>query len=59
MLTLGMTIPDNTGEFKSRSWRGVVDTTLCDKCFVSDLFQIGGFLQVLQFPPSKKLTVTI
>jgi hypothetical protein len=29
-----------------RSWRDVLDTTLCDK-FVSDLRQVGGFLQVL------------
>jgi hypothetical protein len=29
--------------------RGVLDTTLCDK--VSDLWQVGGFLWVLQFPP--------
>jgi hypothetical protein len=27
--------------------------------FVSDLRQVGGFLQVLRFPPSTKLTVTI
>ena len=27
--------------------------------FVSDLRQVGGFLQVLQFPPPIKLTATI
>jgi hypothetical protein len=27
--------------------------------FVSDLWQVGGFLQVLRFPPSIKLTATI
>jgi hypothetical protein len=27
--------------------------------FVSDLRQVGGFLQVLRFPPPTKLTVTI
>jgi len=27
--------------------------------FVSDLRQIGGFLRVLRFPPSIKLTATI
>jgi hypothetical protein len=27
--------------------------------FVSDLHQIGGFLQILQFPPPIKLTTTI
>jgi hypothetical protein len=27
--------------------------------FVSDLRQIGGFLQVLRFPPPRKLTATI
>jgi len=26
---------------------------------VSDLWQVGGFLQVLQFPPPIKLTATI
>jgi hypothetical protein len=26
--------------------------------FVSDLWQVGGFLQVLRFPPSIKLTAT-
>jgi hypothetical protein len=45
-------------EFESLSWPGVVDTTLCDK-FVSDLRQVGGFLRVLRFPPSIKLTATI
>jgi len=32
--------------FKSRSWRGVFNTTLGIK-FVSDLRLVGGFLQVL------------
>jgi hypothetical protein len=27
--------------------------------FVSDLWQVGGFLQVLLFPPTIKLTATI
>ena len=27
--------------------------------FVSDLQQVGGFLRVLQFPPTTKLTATI
>jgi hypothetical protein len=27
--------------------------------FVSDLWQVGGFLQVLRFPPPIKLTATI
>ena len=30
--------------------RGVLDTTLCSK-FVCDMQQVGGFLQILQFPP--------
>jgi hypothetical protein len=35
-------------------------TTLCDvNKFVGDLRQVGGFLQVLWFPPAIKLTVTI
>jgi hypothetical protein len=29
-------------EFEPRSWRVVLNTTLCDK-FVSDLRQVGGF----------------
>ena len=53
--------------FKPRSWRGELDTTLCDKVcqwfvvikFVSDLWQVGGFLWVLQFSPPIKLTTTI
>jgi hypothetical protein len=40
---------------RTRSWRGVLDTTLC----VSDLRQVGGFLRVLQFSPPIKLTATI
>jgi hypothetical protein len=38
--------------------RGVLDTTLCYN-FVSDLRQVGGFLQALRFPPPIKLTATI
>ena len=34
-------------------WRGVLDTTLCDKV-VSDFQQVGGILQVLWFPPPIK-----
>jgi hypothetical protein len=37
--------------------RGVPNTTLCNK--VCDLRQVGGFLQVLRFPPPIKLTATI
>jgi hypothetical protein len=37
--------------------RGVLNTTLCDK-FISDLLQVGGFLRVLQYAPSIKLTTT-
>ena len=39
--------------------RCVLDITLCDKVFVSDLRQIGGFLRVLRFPPPINLTATI
>jgi hypothetical protein len=39
-------------EFESRSWRGVLDTTLCDK--VCLLFAAGRW-----FPPPIKLTATI
>ena len=35
-----------SSEFESRSGRGVLDTTLCDK-FVSDLRLVVGFLRVL------------
>ena len=45
-------------EFESRSRRGVLDTTLCDK-FVIDLRQVDGFHGVLRFPPPIKLTSTI
>ena len=38
-------------EFKSRSWRGVPDTTLCDHVFVSNLRQVGDLLRVLRVPP--------
>ena len=38
--------------------RGVFDTTLCDKeC--QWLGQVGGFLHILRFPPTIKLTATI
>jgi hypothetical protein len=46
----------------THSWRGVLDTTLCDKvcqCLLSDLWQVNDFLQVLQFPPQINLTVKI
>ena len=43
-------------EFEPCSWRGVLDTTLFDKVFISDLRQVSGFLL---FPPPMKLTATI
>ena len=45
-------------EFESRSWRGVLDTTLRDKVF-SGLRQSDDFLWVVRFPPTIKRTVTI
>jgi hypothetical protein len=45
-------------EFEFRSWSGVLDTTLCDT-ITSDLRQVLGFLLVLRFPPSIKLTAMI
>ena len=33
-------------DLQSRSWRGVLDTQLCDI-----VCQVDGFLQVLRFPP--------
>ena len=45
-------------EFESHSWQGVLDTILCDK-FVSDMQQVSGFLRVLRFPQTIKLTCTI
>jgi len=42
-------------EFASCTWQDVLDTALCDKV-VSDLWQVGGFLQVLWFLPPIKLT---
>jgi hypothetical protein len=43
-------------EFESRSGRGVQHYVIR---FVSDLWQIGGFLRVLRFPLPIKLTATI
>ena len=43
-------------EFESRSGRGVQHYVIK---FVSDLLQVSGFLWVLRFPPSIKLTATI
>jgi hypothetical protein len=43
-------------EFESRSWWGVQHYVIQ---FVSDLRQVGGFLRVLRFPPSIKLSATI
>ena len=42
-------------ELKTRSWRGVLDTTLCDKVCQ---WHVGGFLGILRFPPQIKLTTT-
>ena len=42
-------------EFESRSGRGVQHYVIK---FVSDLRQVGGFLQVFRFPPPIKLTAT-
>ena len=45
-------------EFESRSWRGVLDITLCDK--VCQWLAAGpGYLRVLRFPPPIKLTTTM
>jgi hypothetical protein len=35
-------------DFESRSWRGVQHYVIK---FVSDLWQVGGFIRVLRFPP--------
>jgi hypothetical protein len=40
-------------------YEGVLNTTLCDIKFVSDLHQVGGFLLVFRFPPQIKLNATI
>jgi hypothetical protein len=42
-------------EFESRSWRGVLDTTLCDK--VCQQLATGRWF--LRFPPPIKLTADI
>jgi hypothetical protein len=44
-------------EYELHSWRGVLNTPLCDKA--NDLRQVGDFLRVLRFPPPIKLTATI
>jgi len=43
-------------EFKSRSGWGVQHYVIK---FVSDFRQVGGFLRVIRFPPTIKLTTTI
>jgi len=43
-------------EFESQSGLGVQHYVIK---FVSDLWQVGGFLRVLRFPPPIKLTATI
>jgi hypothetical protein len=47
-----------TTKVESCSWRGVLVQHYVIK-FVSDLRQVGGFLQVLRFPPSINPTATI
>jgi hypothetical protein len=45
-------------EFESRSWRGVLDTTICDKVcqwLVTGLW----FLWILRFPPPKIKTIVL
>ena len=54
----GSWIYNQSCEFEPHSWRGVLNTTLCDK-FVRDLRQVGGFLSVLLFPSPIKLTATM
>ena len=41
------------------SWRGVLDTTLCDKSFSVHCGGLVGLLRVLRFPPPIKLTATV
>jgi hypothetical protein len=48
----------NVASSNPPSWRGILVQHYVIK-FVSDLWQVRGFLQVLQFPPPIKLTVTI
>jgi len=43
-------------EFESRSGQSVQHYVIK---FVSDLWQVGGFLRVFRFPPSIKLTAMI
>ena len=38
-------------ELESRSWRGVLDTTLCEKVSVSNLWQVVDFPRVRRFHP--------
>jgi len=46
-------------ELESSSWRGVLYIQHYVIKFVSDLWQISGFLLLLQFPPPIKLTAMI
>ena len=42
-------------KFKPCSWKGVLETTLCDTvCQRIAPDRIGGFLRVLRFPPTNK-----
>jgi hypothetical protein len=43
----------NSYEIKSKTWNIYVIK------FVGDLWQVGGFLRVLRFPPTIKLTTSI
>ena len=46
-------------EYEPRSWLWVHDTTLCDQVCQGTMREVGGFLWVLRFPSSIKLTATI
>ena len=51
----------NPAQFESRSWRDVPiqHYVILYYKLLSDLRQVSGFLQVLRFSPSIKLTATI
>ena len=46
-------------EYEPRSWRDVLDTTLCDKVLSVTCNRSVGFLRVLHFPAPIKLTAMI
>jgi hypothetical protein len=52
-------ITTNVVEFESRSWRGVLDTTISDEVCPVTCSMSVFFFRVLRFPPPIKLIATV